>query len=54
MELQNHGNEGKKKDRGERKKKKRKKNNGWALGRNTKKYIWHSVMKEEANGGSSL
>lgn len=35
-------------------KRREKKNNGWALGRNTKKYMWHSVMKEEANGGSSL
>ena len=44
----------KKKERGERKKKKRKKNNACAIGRNTKKNIWHSVMKEEANNGSSL
>ena len=54
MKLQNHGNEGKKKRARRKKEKEEKKNNGYALGRKTKKNIWHSVMKEEANNGSSL
>lgn len=44
----------KRKSEEKERKRREKKNNGCALGRNTKKYIWHSVMKEEANSGSSL
>ena len=44
----------KKRKNEEKERKRREKNNGCALGRKTKKNIWHSVMKEEANNGSSL
>ena len=54
MELQNHGNKVKKGKSEEKERKRREKNNGCALGRKTKKNNWHSVMKEEANNGSSL